>query len=505
MNMENNKILFIRSSDYCVDFNVTGFIKTLIEFGLKRSFLELNKSKHNYFYNEETKKKIEFYYYKNLRIYKIFIRFILKLKKIIRPLISPINTDLSLTKLSNFNQKDILIIHQNSAEWKFLKSDMIKIWSNALLNTDYLFPIPTIPKNPYLNKKFSKANLLKIYSNIQEKKLPLEIILFANSNFNITKMTTIHWNYFIERSYHQEVINMTNDEFDDKLKYILSEYLPKIYSWKHIKNDKNHRRIFHNSIVNFIKYENIVTQQNSLVLYRKKLRNILENNHTYLKRNHFEITKFKKMKNHKEFLKYFSNNKDFRVHYHQNQIFKFGDTTVNVHENNPFKREINDDRANPLSECSYANEVGICAQAHNVAIGNSERSENEIKNILNEIISSIEIESYKIKNRSELIALPTHINRKKLDSCQYNNINKLIVNKEILTLVVDKLILQTENTNKKRPRNHEHFKFKGKLEFSIGTNDINDYHQRKKIHDFISKKKKKVKRKFKNNIHSFVI
>ena len=130
---------------------------------------------------------------------------------------APIQIDSDLCgNILNIHSSNTVGIYQDGASYYFSISDLINIFSASLLHTSYYFiSNPCVPKNPYTNVEFSKANMYKIYWIIKKSdyKMPVIIQFYYNTFFRIDKLVyryeavirDLYIEYFIKTS-HDSVL-----------------------------------------------------------------------------------------------------------------------------------------------------------------------------------------------------------------------------------------------------------------------------------------------------------
>lgn len=138
---------------------------------------------------------------------------------------SNIEQDLFLNKISDFDDKFVITILENSTIYKFRISDIVNLWVLALQNCEQLFVKPIELKNPYTNINFSKCALYNIYIKLLDTgfivpnvitshiKHELDINMFCIRNYPQLKENAILL-FMREANYldkYEQVINMLHD------------------------------------------------------------------------------------------------------------------------------------------------------------------------------------------------------------------------------------------------------------------------------------------------------
>lgn len=245
------------------DFIIKHYLNIINNYYNNKNYFKLYKFIRNYITNNEF---INNYKKKNIiKIYKynkVLIKFLnnIKLNKN-----KPINEySLFLDLYSNIlNKNNIKIVDENNKSYLFTKNELINIFKFSLLNQIELFPDPKIPKNPWTNKNFTLTQIIQIYNNISVNFLPLCIILFKNSQFNINEFRFRNLSYLKYQAVYSYVNNMSDKLFDEYLdeflnfynynKYTYNNFNSKIHTCKCcIKNIKNYIKILKPIIIKYI-------------------------------------------------------------------------------------------------------------------------------------------------------------------------------------------------------------------------------------------------------------
>ena len=166
----------------------------------------------NNFLSDETKKSIYDIFSKAIwtnNKLRTFMRFY-RQKKLTD---SEITTDLYMNDLTDYSEQLKIDIIENNTLYHFRLTDLLTIITKSLLNYDDVGLIkPLMPKNPYTNIEFSKANLYNIFYKAKESTIliPLLFHKFYLKHFNIRDFTIENDTYLINKS----VINHIDNSSD---------------------------------------------------------------------------------------------------------------------------------------------------------------------------------------------------------------------------------------------------------------------------------------------------
>ena len=74
-----------------------------------------------------------------------------------------VDTDLSLTPLSEYRPEQIITILENKTVYRFALIDLLRIFNTSLMSNEYMVSKPRHPRNPYTNLRFTRHNVYNIY------------------------------------------------------------------------------------------------------------------------------------------------------------------------------------------------------------------------------------------------------------------------------------------------------------------------------------------------------
>jgi hypothetical protein len=320
-NLTNKKVL----DDYIARGHFVDYMNKYLDDGLPEVFSEFNKLEGNVFISEESKTTIINFLYIQIRFRYLLKKYLLKniFEKRVSKYKKPIETDMLLNDLSTYPESNI--IHLTDSEnlniWDFYDRDLIKIISSSLLNQEDKIPVVMTPKNPYTNTRFTKNQLYLIYSKFKDIRLPIHMILYYRYDFNIQKLMTFHWDYFVKMSCTNYVKNLSRGEFLVELKSILSEYAKtRNYVWGAIVCNKKIKEEFEDIVIRITLAEHFEIFHHKLIKLKKEF-GIMISNPKYgrkiLKINNRRFKKIYKFKTD-------HNKKLENSSYMENGIFTFG-------------------------------------------------------------------------------------------------------------------------------------------------------------------------------------
>ena len=170
------------------------YLLNFISFDNKKrsNFKNMNKLIHgNPFIKTEDKAIILAIFYVFQKTHRTLCRFAhyCKIKKAINV---NINTDLRANNLSTFPENHIIKIYENKSIYRFRILDLMIIWKNALISSNYMHPAPAPLKNPFTNIPFEPHNLYNIYFKLLFSNflIPSLIHDFFRVGFNLRKFKT---------------------------------------------------------------------------------------------------------------------------------------------------------------------------------------------------------------------------------------------------------------------------------------------------------------------------
>ena len=135
-------------------------------------------------------------------------------------------------KLDNLPKNQVISILSNQTIYRFRISDIIIIWSEAILHRNGLFSEPQYPKNPHTNQYFKVHNLYNLYFSIFDSNfhMPLDIGAIFKVHFNIRSFKRYYLPLLRERIiliYYQEA---SNYEIYEYILTMLEKFRPEIGS-----------------------------------------------------------------------------------------------------------------------------------------------------------------------------------------------------------------------------------------------------------------------------------
>jgi hypothetical protein len=123
--------------------------------------------------------------------------------------------------LDTFNDNESVInIWDNEPKkyWRFRPRNIIQIIRHALLHTEDVevryIAKPIIPKNPYTNIDFSNKQIMSIYSQLGNLKLPLELTMYYNVSFRLKSLLVNYRLHFEIKSMQSYLKNLDEDEIE---------------------------------------------------------------------------------------------------------------------------------------------------------------------------------------------------------------------------------------------------------------------------------------------------
>ena len=150
------------------------------------------------------------------------------------------NTDLNLSPLLNFKNKEKINIYHHNVIYKFTIYDIIHIINNSLLNHENFFLNPQIAKNPYNNLPFTNINLYSIYLFLKTNNynIPTLCNIFFKSNLNLNKFCRENQQLIRHntiKNYHKQLSN--DDIYEEIILLFRSLKIPSFFI--HIDFPKN--------------------------------------------------------------------------------------------------------------------------------------------------------------------------------------------------------------------------------------------------------------------------
>ena len=229
-------------SMFCNNFNVTKNYSSLDDTYIEPLILQLNNThkinilfeihriNENLFLSKKDKDNIIKKLYQKLKIRMMMKKIIFRKRNYyIQNYDYSDQISLSLEPLTNYSNKDLIKIYDFKKIWVFTNIDIIRIFRSSIMNQDNFFALPKIPKNPFTNQEFNYGQLHNILKQLKYTsiKIPIYILFFLLSDFNLDKMLANHQNYFDFQALNQEIHKMSDRQYKIYIKYIIrknSEY-----------------------------------------------------------------------------------------------------------------------------------------------------------------------------------------------------------------------------------------------------------------------------------------
>ena len=180
----NNKNIFegdVMLTSYKSSFKSYYKFKVFNDMILNNLFLSGNKKDD--FINIFTKVQKYYYIFK-----KIYYRYIFNKT----PINVAIKYDLHFNDLTIYKNKNKIKLIESNVVNTFVVSDLLKIVTVGLINSDNIFSFPLAPKNPYTNIELSYHNLYNLYIHCKEHNfiIPQAFLYYFYSDFNIETLKT---------------------------------------------------------------------------------------------------------------------------------------------------------------------------------------------------------------------------------------------------------------------------------------------------------------------------
>jgi len=124
-----------------------------------------------------------------------------------------------INKLDDLPKHHTVSLLSNNTIYRFKISDIINIWSEALMHREGLFSSPQHPKNPHTNQVFKIHDLYNLYFSICNTRynMPLDIGAFFKVDFSLVKYRRVYFALLREK-----IINLY---FKEAGHYELYEYI----------------------------------------------------------------------------------------------------------------------------------------------------------------------------------------------------------------------------------------------------------------------------------------
>ena len=206
----NTKLFFFHTPDY------DGVVNNTLEFLKKNSITdiikEIYKIKKNLFLNENQKKNIKDFIFKELRFRNLIIKFYRNLLYKVRNRKKTINefTLDMVSSIEDLNENEIIYIYKGTSKWGFNSHEINRLFLTGIFNYDMTESDPILFSNPYIGEKINVSTAIDIFIQLKNKKCNINYLieLLAKEYFDCKKFKTM--NYFIlQRSSVNNFINST--------------------------------------------------------------------------------------------------------------------------------------------------------------------------------------------------------------------------------------------------------------------------------------------------------
>lgn len=146
-------------------------------------YLRLRDTVEEHFFN---KKEIEEIYISAKNVLNKLSRFV-KMYKFKKYKNFEYYTDLNFVSLKKYHDKDKIKIIQNKTIYHFKIKDLINLWKISLKNSEQMFPLPKLLKNPFTNIQLEKHHLYNIFFKYTfgGNLIPEIILFYFKTNFNL--------------------------------------------------------------------------------------------------------------------------------------------------------------------------------------------------------------------------------------------------------------------------------------------------------------------------------
>ena len=214
----NNKNIFegdVMLTSYKSSFKSYYKFKVFNDMILNNLFLSGNKKDD--FINIFTKVQKYYYIFK-----KIYYRYIFNKT----PINVAIKYDLHFNDLTIYKNKNKIKLIESNVVNTFVVSDLLKIVTVGLINSDNIFSFPLAPKNPYTNIELSYHNLYNLYIHCKEHNfiIPQAFLYYFYSDFNIETLKTNYEPYLREKALKNFHDCLTNASKLEHIRDILRKY-----------------------------------------------------------------------------------------------------------------------------------------------------------------------------------------------------------------------------------------------------------------------------------------
>lgn len=208
-----------------------------------------------------------------------------------------INTaDLNLEDFNSDDECYNLYDIKNFTKYRLRNSEIINIMKFNLLYRDWETIAPKVPKNPYTNIELTLKNKIEMYQHIlkvysgKNKLLPIFLIYYKNSYFNIHKFTKKYRYLLYYYTFSNYLESLNDAEWEDE--YDRLSYIPAISNFfckKCIEAKLGvHKRLFFNRllVINFLNTNYIYNYGKVENIYFNLMKqyDMLYHNHNHIKK-----------------------------------------------------------------------------------------------------------------------------------------------------------------------------------------------------------------------------
>lgn len=370
------------------------------------------------FINEKFNNIFSDFFFRCQKVYHILIRFF----KICKIKIKRARNQFDLDFDNNLNYNNSLSIIHNDELYLFSKKDIIKLFFNSLVNSNFQFDSdPKRVKNPYTNINFSLHHLYNMYFYIKNNSYNIDSLInnFYFCNFKIYKfvinsddnITFLNIKRFVNNGFDKDVYSHIRDMIIYYNKEI-SNNASNIILFKNFPS-KSYIHVFKLYLLHYLSYKHICNTTisfNHWTLLKKKLKRFINKSPGFgrlimatKKRRSFGATNFRLYK---------YNNKTYYIYYNNEYINFYKD------ELNKVPIYFNTDIIDYYIDI---NESDILQEPHTPDYTDSSDSSDDETNILQEFGNNILINQDHIIEDN--IINQDHINEDNIINQDHNNLN----------------------------------------------------------------------------------
>ena len=185
-------------------------------------YLRLRDNIEEHFFN---KKEIEEIYISAKNVLNKLSRFVIKYKfKKYKHF--EYYTDLNFISLKKYHDKDKIKIIQNKTIYHFKIKDLINLWKISLKNSEQMFPLPKLLKNPFTNIQLEKHHLYNIFFKyaFSDNLIPEIILSYFKTNFDLDLFKMEHHEKLQINAINKYIDNGPVQEQFDYLTMLLHEF-----------------------------------------------------------------------------------------------------------------------------------------------------------------------------------------------------------------------------------------------------------------------------------------